>query len=961
MLPKMRGFKIASLNITSLLKHIDELTIIMNNRELDVLAINETRLDPSVSLDLIRIQGYNWVSKDRNRVGGGIGFYIRDTINFRVRTDLNKDIEILTIEINKNKVKPFLITTWYRPPNSPIETLHIFEEALQLIDTDDKESILLGDINCDLLINNSSQSVIKELNFITNLYQYKQLIHEPTRVSQHSETLIDHFYTTHADNIVKSGVSKITISDHFLIYGIRKFPSFKEQSEILEFRDFKNFNEESFRLDLASLSNLSLDHYNDPNRSWLMWKHKFLEIVNKHAPLKKRKIKKKRTPWITSDLIAMKRQKNFLKRKAINSKCPNDWTAYKITRNNYNRLIKGTIGSYYQKKLDDNQGNIKRTWDTINQLINRSSKCNKINEIINSNNDVVNDEHLPDVFNKHFIDLGQTLSQKIPASNIDPGNYLKVHNSPNFEFKEVSNTEVLKLLLQLSISKATGLDGLSTRIIKIAAPIIVTNLTIIFNQSISTGIFPNEWKVTRVIPIFKDGTKNDMNNYRPISIISVIAKVMERLVHGQLYSYLIETDLLSDSQHGFRPLHSTLTALLEITNKWGECIDSGELNGVIFLDLKKAFDTVDHHILFTKIKLYGITGLAYDWFVSYLSNRTQYCMVNGRLSQPLTVKTGIPQGSVLGPLLFIIYVNDLPNCLESTRCNLFADDTQISASATSIIEIEQTLNEDLKKISDWMIANKLSLNVGKTEYMIIGSRQRLSQVQYQPKISIGELEIRRVKSTKSLGLIIDETLTWSEQVDHITKKVITGLGILRRIRDFVPHNTLLTVYWSLIQPYFDYCSPVWAGLGKTLSLKLQKLQNRAARIINRDSYDISSSDCLSKLNLSNLETRRDQQISTVMYKVSHNQVPDHLGKLFRRTCQQHSFNTRQAEYDFVPPKPNTNYLKNTFSYRGSVVWNKLPVELKSSTSLNIFKTRIRNYNCNNNNNINNIINSNNSI
>ena len=398
----MRGFKIANLNIASLLKHIDELRIIMRNNDIDVLAINGTRMDSSIPINLISLLGYNWVSKDRNRSGGGIGFFIRNTIDFQVRPDLNdSDIEILTIEIIKNKSKPFLFTTWCR----------------------------------------------------------------------------------------------------------------------------------------------------------------------------------------------------------------------------------------------------------------------------------------------------NTLSY----------------------FKEVSEIEVFRLLSCLTISKATGLDQISAKVLKIAAPAITPSLTLIFNQSIRTGLFPSGWKVAKVTPIYKTGEKTCMTNYRPISVISIVAKIIEKLIHNQIYEYLIKSNLRTNSQHGFRSNHSTVTALLDVTNRWYQNMDIGQLNGVVFLGLKKAFDTVDHYTLFRKLDIYGIRGSALVWINSYLTGRTQYCQVDGHLSDPLCVTTGIPQGSALGPLLFLIYINDIPQCLEHTNANMFADDTQIETSGYDINVTAETLNKDLENVLTWMSANKLTLNRTKTE------------------------------------------------------------------------------------------------------------------------------------------------------------------------------------------------------------------------------------------------------
>ena len=275
---------------------------------------------------------------------------------------------------------------------------------------------------------------------------------------------------------------------------------------------------------------------------------------------------------------------------------------------------------------------------------------------------------------------------------------------------------------------------------------------------------------------------------------------------------------------------------------------------------------------------------------------------------------------------------------------MFADDTQIATSSDDIKVITETLNRDLNNVADWLSANKLTLNNSKTEYMIIGSKRRLSQVTADPAINVGNLEIKRVETTKSLGLMIDESLTWTAQVEHISKKVTSGLAILRRLRDTVEFNTLITIYQSIIQPYFDYCAQVWGCLGKTLAAKLQKLQNRAFRIITRENYSTRSADMLNKLGIPNLEKRRMQQLSILMYKVKNRSVPDYLCDMFTNVGDVHDHNTRQSETNLTLPKPKTNNMKNAISYRGAEVWNCLPASLKSSTSINHFKSNLKHAN-----------------
>ena len=455
-----------------------------------------------------------------------------------------------------------------------------------------------------------------------------------------------------------------------------------------------------------------------------------------------------------------------------------------------------------------------------------------------------------------------------------------------------------------------------SKLLKMAASIVTPSLTAIFTKSIITGIYPTEWKMARVTPVFKKGEKSDLNNYRPISVIPAVSKVFEKIVYDQLYPYLNDNQLLSSCQSGFRSLHSTLTALLEATNSWSVNIDNGFLNGVVFIDLKKAFDTIDHEIILRKLSYFGADQATAKWFQSYLSNRTQRCNVNGNLSTASTVTCGVPQGSILGPLLFLMYINDLPNCLQVAAPRMFADDTSITLSAKTVANLKLAVTSELNNLTCWLRANKLSLNVAKTELMIIGSRQRLNAQCEEINISIDDRTIKRVDHTKSLGLTIDAQLSWSKHVDEISKKVSSAIGALKRVRPFIPTDVAAQIYNALILPHFDYCSPVWDGISGCLSDKLQKLQNRAARVITQSPFDTSSNLLLAMLKWEKLSLRRKKQKALIMYKTLNDLAPDYLQRLF---TQRHvnDYNLRNLEGKLSLPKPNTNYLKRSFCYSGA--------------------------------------------
>ena len=479
-----------------------------------------------------------------------------------------------------------------------------------------------------------------------------------------------------------------------------------------------------------------------------------------------------------------------------------------------------------------------------------------------------------------------------------------------------------------------------SKLLKMAASIVTPSLTAIFTKSIITGIYPTEWKMARVTPVFKKGEKSDLNNYRPISVIPVVSKVFAKIVYDQLYQYLNDNQLLSSCQSGFRSLHSTLTALLEATNSWSVNIDNGFLNGVVFIDLKKAFDTIDHEIILRILSYFGADQATAKWFQSYLSNRTQRCNVNGNLSTASTVTCGVPQGSILGTLLFLMYINDLPNCLRVAAPRMFADDTSITLSAKTVADLKLAVTSELNNLTCWLRASKLSLNVAKTELMIIGSRQRLNTQCEEINIIIDDRTIKRVDHIKSLGLTIDAQLSWSKHVDEISKKVSSAIGALKRVRPFIPTDVPVQIYNALILPHFDYCSPVWDGMSVCLSDKLQKLQNRAARVITQSPFDTSSNLLLAMLRWEKLSLRRKKQKALIMYKTLNELAPDYLQCLFTER-HVNDYNRRNLEGKLSLPNPNTNYLKRSFCYSGACLWNNLPQDLKSVCFIGQFKRGIK--------------------
>ena len=375
-------------------------------------------------------------------------------------------------------------------------------------------------------------------------------------------------------------------------------------------------------------------------------------------------------------------------------------------------------------------------------------------------------------------------------------------------------------------------------------------LQLLFNYSFYSGTVPDQFKVARVVPIHKKGSTCLVSNYRPISLLSIFNKLIEKLMYNRIISFLEKFSILYNNQFGFRSKHSTTQALLLLTDKIQRSIDKGMFCSGIFLDLCKAFDTVNHKILLTKLQYYGIRGVSNDWFASYLSNRRQFVSLNGINSDYQTITCGVPQGSVLGPLLFLLYINDMPKCSNILEFHLFADDTNLFLNNPNIINLETDLNTELEKVSQWLYANKLSLNIDKTSFVVFHSPQR--RILHNMNLRISNTSIKSDTCVKYLGLILDSNLNWKAYIHELSKKISRGIGVLSKLRYYVKKNILKQLYYSLIYPYLTYGLLLWGNTYSSSIKPLIILQKRAMRIITFSKPDEHSEPLFKELEIPKL-------------------------------------------------------------------------------------------------------------
>ena len=746
----VKGFKMAMLNITSLPKHMDEICVLLATKNFDILALNETRLDHSIPDDLVNIPNYDIIRNDRNRNGGGVCIYVRNKISYcNLSHTIPDTLEAVVIEIHKPNSRPFIVYTIYRPPNSTVDIFGKIEYFISKFDCEHNEFYLLGDLNCNML--DTSSHVTKKLNLLLESYQLYQMINTPTRVTQFTSSLLDICVTSNPEHVILTDVVPLGVSDHNPIYVVRKINSNVKinSHRCIEIRNYKHFNCDKFLEELWKQPWDLIDHESDINLKWTLWKTLFLNVLDKHAPVQSKRIRSKRhIPWINKNTKNLIHERDRLKRKAMISKSEIDWNAFKALRDRVNCTIRKDKEIYY-KNLIHKSNDAKDAWKTINSILGRNQSKPTTFNLKVEDKDIVMPDEVTECFNDYFSGVGSKIANSVGEGNFKYDEFM-IKTTDTFHFQTIDTYTVFHMLLSISASKATGLDKIPAKILKIAAPVIAQSLTNLFNYSIQTEIFPTEWKVAKIIPLHKSGPKNIVDNYRPISILSAISKIFEKILHKQLFAYLNNNNLISKHQFGFRPMHSTADALLHSTNEWYRNMDDGMLNIAGFLDLKKAYDTVNHEILIGKLSFLGMQPCALNLITSYLGNRLQRCYVNGYLYKPHKIDYGVPQGSILGPLLFLIYINDLPNCIEKSTVRMFTDDTTLTASGLALPEIESKINHDLNNVQKWLLANKLCLNLIKTEYLLIGSKQKISKLTNDPVIQIANRLVNRVTNTKNL-------------------------------------------------------------------------------------------------------------------------------------------------------------------------------------------------------------------
>lgn len=923
-------FHIFHQNIRSFNRNFDSLSVFLNDlsTDIDIIALSETWFSDQQVCD---IEGYNSYHIFRSGVtGGGISVFVRDGINtvkVEEHSTMRDFVECCSIDILGDQLLSLIAV--YRPPGASVDQFLQYFEHCILPASRNKNVIICGDLNIDILRPSTESNNLQDCLFSFNFHP---LITLPTRVTDNTATCIDHIWSN-TYNTHMSGIFKTDVTDHFSVICSLNYKPNKKTCQI-SFRDHSQFNLQKVRDEYYKVTE---SYYNDGYGLDLNGKTElFLKLLynlyDRCCPIKNKTVSIKRMmkPWLTDDIVQQVRVKH------------DKFSNYKIgliTFNEYNdfknRLlsrIRSAKRNFFRNKFQACRGNLRRTWAEINRYLRGNKSFSNISLLDDNGIQCDDPKVVANIFCNYFSTVATDLSNNAPICNKNPLEYLDAPVVNSFFAHPATVSEVTNLIGSLP-NKNSDANNMPTFILKLLANEVSPLISELFNMSLEQGIFPECLKTARIVPIFKASDRLVKANYRPISIIVTLSKIFEKLMNVRMLSYINKFDLLSKYQFGFRQGMSTADAIHELVNEAIENIDRGRYMISVFIDLKKAFDTVNHVILLDKMHNMGFRGVILNWFKSYLRDRVVYVDVNGNFSERKSMNIGVPQGSISGSLLFLLYINDMHSASSRLKFTHFADDTTVSITGDDLDIVSANLNSELSNVEIWLRANRLLLNAEKTSFIIFSS----SEPPVIPIIRIGNKNVSRVHSVSFLGLEIDDKLKFNNHIDKIMNKLNRSVGIMFKMAPLVPATLLKSLYFTLVYPHLTYGITVWGHTGSVNLARVERVQRRAIRLIKAASVD-ASTDILHFNDVYCLF------ILSMFFKYIHFGTHHYFTQKIISLVPDHVHYTRFSQaLKFNIPSYNKAIGQKFFLYQAISMWNELPTELANLPGIYSFKRNLKSH------------------
>ena len=827
---------------------------------------------------------------------------------------------------NLNLKQNVVISGIYRPPNSSIQ---LFNEKINDVAAGSlrKPTIFVGDVNIDIL------NVEDSLNFINVMHSnsFFPLINIPTRVTDNSAKCLDQIWFNNF-NIAFSGSFIVDITDHYPIFTILNFVVDKKPITKV-FRDHSDRSMECMSVEMVSLAEQYDQEikYQNVNFKSEWFVGKLFDVYNRTCPKRSKTLSVKQLlkPWITGDLQQSINKKHRLFKQYKNNVIP--FNTYNLYKNSLTRKMRSAKVAYYSNKFLNSGNNVKKNWQTINSILNKQKKSFTPKVMIDNDREVTDPTKLSNLFLDYFSSVATDLDNSIPSSDIDPMCFMPQPVINSFFANPATIDEINNVVMSLEC-KSCSLDVVPVFIYKKFINFLSPIICDIFNSSIREGKFPDILKIAKITPIFKCNNIKIVSNFRPISLLSIVSKIIEKLMKVRADSFISMNNVLYNKQFGFRAGYSTSDTVVEFIDHCTASLDSKLYFIAIFLDLSKAFDTVNRDILVRKLDRMGFRGLTGEWFKSYLTDRRIYVNLNECNSRTATLNIGVPQGSVSAPWLFSLYVNDMHRSSNKLSFLHFADDTTIFKSGNNLIQLCQEINVELENVSKWLVANRLSLNVNKTKFMLFThSPVDLDSV----NIKINNSNIALVQNIKFLGINIDSRLNFNHHINLLSKKLSSVIGVSRKLSTFVPQHILKTLYFSLFYPHLIYGVQVWGGCGVSNRLKISKLQDRAISLLNVGQ---------DRQTVLNFHYTHLYFVLTMFHKCLYSDHNLHFRNKINQLTPIHVHSTRFNIADKLNiPHFTKTVSQNQFLYNAIVSWNNLPISLRLLYNSNCFSRSLKKY------------------
>lgn len=940
--PLSSQVSILHLNACSLRNKLDDLEAEIQVYNFpNVIVVCESRLTEGIT-PFFNVQGYTSYHTTRKDGYGGLSIFVKSTISHRVVTDISTidRVHISKVKLDQVSMNLFCV---YRAPRSDISR---FLDQLDDILEENSNVILCGDMNLNLYDANDTYVSRYKLVVESNAYKFlnslerDQFSYPITSGPGSPGSLIDHYVTDMIDKEYYL-TNAPSIGDHHCLFLRIRSDTFSrtERSMMMKHNpriisDLKNYLERTHNESLMQI-------------------HNEMRNITERNTFLIRLPEKVNFPWIDREILQEIKKKNLFYQETKNPRLSllqrnTRRNLYKLQKNKVTAIVRKKRNLFVHHNVQEAMHNPKRMWQAMRLALNKKAVNNKedIPEVIEDPNGTeLNDpKQILNALNHHFTTIGDKLNQEQQArkNNLPriPGTQDETQESLHL-FK-TNQQELSSIIVTLKNDAAAGLDGIGVKNLKATSRELSRALIRPINQCLNEGTFPSSFKQAKVKALYKGtGSKKKPGNYRPISVLCNLSKILEKLIYQRISNFLRKNDIISTKQFGFLEKSNTTTAALHAITKIKQSLEDQLQTGAVFIDIAKAFDSVKHELLLQKLKKNGIRGKAHNLVQDYLFGRNQIVAATQIESDKLFLKSGVPQGSSLSSLLFLVYINDLCSVDLHAHLQLYADDAILIYSDEDDEQLKTNIQEDLTRIDTWLYGNYLTFNATKTKLIHF---KKSSQDSHQPlNVIVNGTLIEEVTDTKFLGLIIDSELSWKQHHQFLTNRLKPQLFIFRRTRYSVPVKTKLSLYYAYFQSHISYLITIWGYCNVSMMNKLQVLQNKAIRYLFWQQYrsnGLSTQQLMSIHNIPTITQLRTITSMTLIHKIRYNQIRNNLQlKTFQ---QQHDYNTRNKT-DFILPRTRTNLLHNSLLATGLSNFNKLPDRLKREVNFRSFKIALRTY------------------